>query len=161
MEQLTLFKPTYKYMIDASSVFSQKENDSFPRKIHKTLWERIDMMIETQEIVTCSEIEEEVKIDDEVGHWLHDHRCIILPIDEPIQRNVRKIVTEHPRLIEFGVSGSSSGDAFLIATAMKYGLTIITEENKEKHNKIPYICRSYSIQTKNITELCKEEGWVF
>ena len=35
MEQLTLFELPYKYIIDASSVFSQKENDSFPRSVHK------------------------------------------------------------------------------------------------------------------------------
>ena len=161
MEQLTFFTPSYKYIIDTSSVFSQKENYHFPRNIHKTLWERIENLIENQEIVTCTEIEEEVKADNEVGHWLQDHQCIILPIDDPIQINVRKIVTEHPKLISFGISGSSSGDAFLIATAMKYKLTVITEENKEKQSKIPYICSSYGIQAINITELCKEEGWVF
>ena len=161
MEQLTLFKPPYRYIIDTSSVFSQKENDSFPRRIHKTLWENIEKMIESEEIVTCSEIEEEVKVDNEVGHWLQDHKCVILPIDDTVQKNVRRIVTEHPKLITFGISGSSSGDAFLIATAMKYDLTIITEEKKEKQHKIPYICNSYGVQTKNITELCKEKGWVF
>lgn len=161
MEQLTFFPPPYKYIIDSSSIFSQKENDRFPRKIHKTLWERIDKMIETQVIVTCSEIEEEVKVDNEVGHWLYDHQCVILQIDDSVQKNVRKIVTEHPNLIHFGASGSSSGDAFLIATAMKNKLIVITEENKEKQSKIPFICNSYGIQTKNITELCKEEGWVF
>jgi len=36
-------------------------------------------------------------------------------------------------------NGSSSDDAFLNATAMKYGLTIITVENRDKQNKIPEI----------------------
>ena len=60
-----------------------------------------------------------------------------------------------------GGKGSSSGDAFLIATAMKYNLTIITEEKKDKQNKIPIICKDYGIQTMSITELCVAEGWVF
>lgn len=33
----------------------------------------------------------------------------------------------------------SSGDAFLIATTMKYGYTVITEENKTKQKKIPFV----------------------
>ena len=46
---------------------------------------------------------------------------MIFQIDDDIQKNVRKIVTEHPKMISFsGGKGSSSGDAFLIATAMKY-----------------------------------------
>jgi hypothetical protein len=60
-----------------------------------------------------------------------------------------------------GGKGSSSGDAFLIATALKYKLIIITEENKEKQNKIPQICKDYGIQTVSLTDLCICEGWVF
>lgn len=95
-------------------------------------------------------------------NWLGSKQCVILPIDDEVQRNVKRIVTEHPKMISFsGGKGSSSGDAFLIATAMKYNLTIITEENKDKQNKIPNICKYYGIPTMSITELCVAEGWVF
>lgn len=162
MEQLTLIKPPYKYIIDASSILAQKPTDVLPRQVHKSLWEMIEKSIEDQIIVTCSEIEEEVKKDDIVGKWLGLNKCIILPIDNEIQRNVKKVVTEHPKMINFsGYGGSSSGDAFLIATAMKYELIIITEENKDKNNKIPNICKHYGITTMNITEMCASEGWVF
>ena len=162
MEQLTLFNPPYKYLIDSSSIMTQKPDDAFPRQVHKSLWDKIEKNIEDRIIVTCSEIEEEVKIDDIVGKWLGSKRCMILPIDDEVQRNVRRIVTEHPKMICFsGGKGSSSGDAFLIATAMKYTLTIITEEKKDKKNKIPNICKYYGIPTMNITELCIAEGWVF
>ena len=53
----------------------------------------------------------------------------ILPIDDEVQENVKKVVTTNPQLIDFH-KVKSSGDAFLIATAMKYGLTVITEESK-------------------------------
>ena len=139
MEQMTLFTPSYKYLIDSSSILAQKPSDAFPRLVHKSLWAMIEKYIGDQTIVTCSEIEEEVKNDDDVGNWLGSQRCIVLPIDETVQLNVRKIVTEYPRIISFsGGQGSSSGDAFLIATAMKYNLTIITEENKDKQYKIPW-----------------------
>ncbi len=162
MEQLSLFKPPYKYLIDSSSIMAQKPTDVLPRQVHKSLWEKIEKSIKDKVLVTCSEIEEEVKNDDVVGDWLSLKQCVILPIDDTIQRNVRRIVTEHPRMINFsGGKGSSSGDAFLIATAMKYELTIITEENKDKQNKIPCICKFYGIPTMNVTELCVFEGWVF
>ena len=75
---------------------------------------------------------------------------------------MRQIVTEHPKMIEFtGKSGTSSGDAFLIATAMKYDLAVITEENPDKETKIPKICQSYGIRAMNITELCEQENWIF
>ncbi len=162
MEQLTLFKPPYKYLIDSSSILTQKPTDSLPRQVHRSLWEMIEKNIEDEIIATCSEIEEEVKNDDVVGKWLGSKQYVILPIDDEVQRNVRRIVTEHPKMISFsGGKGSSSGDAFLIATAMKYNLTIITEEKKDKQNKIPDICKSYEIPTMSITKLCVAEGWVF
>ena len=162
MEQMTFFPPPYKYLMDASSILAQKPTDAFPRIVHKTMWKNIEKSIAEQSIVTCTEINEEVQNDNDVGNWLSSHRCLILPIDEEVQMNVRKIVTEHPKMIDFsGRQGSSSGDAFLIATAMKYNLTIITEENKTKQYKIPWVCKQYGIRTLNITELCVAEGWEF
>ena len=162
MEQLTLFTPSYKYLIDSSSILAQKPSDALPRQVHKSLWEKIEKSIQEQTIATCSEIEEEVKKDNIVGNWFGSTQCVILPIDDKVQKNVRRIVTEHPKMICFsGGKGSSSGDAFLIATAMKYNLAIITEEKKDKQNKIPIICKDYGIQTMSITELCVAEGWVF
>lgn len=161
MEQMTLFTPPYKYLIDSSSIMAQKPTDSFPRLVHSSLWEAIEKSVKEKLIVTCSEIEEEVKNDNIVGNWLGSQQCVVLPIDDEVQLNVRKIVTEHPRMISFsGGQGSSSGDAFLIATAMKYNLPIITEEG-DKKNHIPDICRDYGIRTVNITGLCIAEGWRF
>ena len=55
----------------------------------------------------------------------------------------------------------SSGDAFLIATAMKYGLTVITEESKKGEKKIPYVCKSLNVPCIDILGLCEREGWQF
>ena len=76
-------------------------------------------------------------------------------------------------LLQFCIDGEGSleidgitysilpGDAFLIATAMKYGLAVITEENPDKPTKIPQICKKYGLQAMNITKLCEVEGWKF
>lgn len=60
-----------------------------------------------------------------------------------------------------GKSAGSSGDAFLVATAMKYGLAVITEEKKGVPNKIPYVCNAMEVSCINIDELCIAEGWQF
>lgn len=161
MGQLTLFKLPYKYIIDTSSILSQKPSEPHRRTVYKGQWEAIEEKIRDKSIVTCSEVLEEIK-DDNIKKWLHEHNCVILEIDSEIQKNVTKIVTENPKMIEFsGKSGTSSGDAFLIATAMKYELVVITEENKDKPNKIPKICERYGLTSVNITELCEKENWTF
>jgi uncharacterized protein YacL len=81
-------------------------------------------------------------------------------LDEEIQRNVISIVTVHPKLVSFE-QVKSAGDAFLIAMAMKYRLTVITEENKDKSYKIPKVCGAMGIPCLNIIELCSKEEWRF
>lgn len=148
-----------KYIIDTSSILSQKDNEPHRRSINKTLWKHIVALIEQQRIVTCSEIIEEVN-DDDLKKWFSGLQGVIIPIDNEIQENVRKVVTSNPQLIDFQKL-KSSGDAFLIATAMKYGLTVITEENKKGEKKIPFVCRNLKVPCVDIWGLCEQEGWTF
>ena len=74
--------------------------------------------------------------------------------------NVKKGVTSNPQLVDFK-ENKSSGDAFLIATAMKYGYTVITEENKTKQKKIPFVCKNLNVPCVDIIGLCEQEGWSF
>jgi hypothetical protein len=157
--QQTLLPPPYRYLIDTCSILSQKPDEPHRRNVYGSMWTKIDELIENKAIVTCSEVKSEVE-DDDMQHWLAEHGCVVLGIDDDIQRNVTKIVTEHPSLIDIK-NAKSSGDAFLIATAMKYSLAIITEENKNSTKKIPMICKAYDIPCFNITELAEKEKWVF
>lgn len=159
LEQQSMFAPPYRYIIDTCSILSQKSDEPHRRNVYTTLWERIDELVSKQAIVTCSEINDEVD-DEPIQQWLAKHHCVVLDIDDRIQQLVSRVVTEHPELIDFK-NAKSSGDAFLIATAMKYGLSVITEENKASPKKVPQICQAYSIHCYNITELAEKEGWQF
>ena len=110
-------------------------------------------------IVTCSEIIEEVN-DDALKQWYIGLSGEILPIDDEVQENVKKVVTTNPQLIDFH-KVKSSGDAFLIATAMKYGLTVITEESKKGEKKIPFVCQNLHVPCVDILGLCEKEEWSF
>lgn len=157
--QQTIFAPPYRYIIDTCSILSQKLGEPHRRNVYSTLWDSIDQLVQRQVIVICSEIREEVE-DDDVQQWLAQHQCVVLEIDDDIQRLVARIVTEHPELIDFK-NAKSSGDAFLIATAMKYSLSVITEESKTSSKKIPHICLAYGIPCYNITEFAENQGWQF
>jgi len=159
MEQMTLFELPYKYIIDTSSLLSQKEGEPHNRKTYVTMWANIEQYIKDSIIIICSEIAEEVQ-DSEINDWLSSLACAVIEIDEEIQQNVIRIVTSNPSLIEFR-QNKSSGDAFLIATAMKYNLTVITEEGKLSPKKIPYVCHNLGVDCININELCEKENWTF
>jgi hypothetical protein len=159
MDQIRLFELPYKYIIDASSLLSQKEGEPHNRKTYVTMWENIERYIKEQKIITCSEIAEEVQ-DKEISDWLSLLPCTVLEIDDDVQSNVVTVVTSNPRLIEFQ-QNKSSGDAFLIATAMKHRLIVVTEERKSSPKKIPQVCQNLGIDCININELCERENWRF
>jgi len=159
VEQLTLIPPPYRYIIDTCSILSQKPNEPQRRSVYRTLWQNIEALIKSKDIVICSEIKDEVE-DEALIIWLQMNGCEVLEADSDIQRNLTKIVNEHPELLNF-TNMKSSGDAFLIATAMKYGIAVITEEDKKSPKKIPKICGAYNIPCYSVTELADKEGWTF
>lgn len=161
VHQMNLFAETlpYKYIIDSSSIFSQKDNEPHRRAVHRSLWERIEQLMKKKVVVTSSEIADEIK-DKDLESWLRMQGCIILSVNESIQQNVTQIVTKNPKLVDFK-QAKSSGDAFLIATAMEYNLTIVTEENKDSPYKIPKVAEGMGVSAIDINELCLREGWQF
>jgi len=161
MEQIAFFdmKPPYKYIIDTSSILSQKDNEIYRRDVYKRKWVQIDELIRKHEIITCCEVIDEI-YDENILTWIKSLNCKVLKIDTTIQQNVIKVVTKHPILIDFKHT-KSSGDAFIIATAMKYNLTVVTEEKENSPKKIPFICKSLNIPCVNILGLCIKEGWIF
>lgn len=157
--QTTLFQLPYRYIMDSCSIFSQKSDEPYRRSVYNTLWQNIDALLKSKDIVICSEIKDEVE-DEELKLWLQMNGCEVLELDPVIQIYVSKIVNEHPNLLNF-TNMKSSGDVFLIATAMKFGIAVITEENKNSPKKIPKICEAYNISCYNLTELAEKEGWTF
>lgn len=150
-------KSTAKYIIDTSAILSQKSDEQYRRNVYRSLWETIDEMIRDGEIVTCSEIAQEVQ-DEELKDWMKKCQLVILPIDDDIQNNVRDIVTRvNKSLIDFRAN-KSSGDPFLIATAKKYNLTVITEEAEESPKKIPFTCHKMGINCVNILGFMEENN---
>ena len=157
--QMTLIPPPYQYIIDTCSIISQKSGEPHRRSVYSTLWKKIDELVQSKVIVICSEIRDEIE-DEDMKLWLQQNGCETLEVDTIIQQNVSKIVNEHPKLLNFA-NMKSSGDAFLIATAMRYKIAVITEEDKNSPKKIPKICEAYDIPCYNVTELAEKEGWMF
>lgn len=160
MEETSLIPPVRKYIIDASSLISQKSDESYNIAVHSSMWSKIADLINKGIIVTNRVILNEIR-DPEVIDWLKSKGIQKLEIDKETQECVKKILKEHPKMIKIKKTGSSSGDPFLIASAMRYNLIVITEESKTSENKIPQVCDAYSIKCLNLNELCINEGWKF
>jgi len=162
MEQM-IFPPPYRYIIDTCSLFEQTADRKYNRAIHKTLWSKIEQLIKSKQIVVCTDISNEIKKNEELGEdYLVNKQCEVLEATQNIQDKVIEIVNKYPEMLKFKEGpGQSSGDAFLIATAIVYKLTIITEENPKKIGKIPDIASKCGVEVVNINGLCGKEKWEF
>ena len=95
-------------------------------------------------------------LDEDIKDWMTSRGMQVLPIDDEVQENVREIVTiVNKDLIDFK-DNKSSGDAFLIATAKKYGLCVITEERSNSPKKIPFTCQKMGIKCLNMLDFMEE-----
>ena len=149
----------YKFIIDTSAMLTQKGNVMFRRSVLRSQWAALDEMVQNEEIVTCSEIKEEVQ-DESIKQWMIDCSMKVLPLDEEVQAHVKTVVKTYTDLVDFKAN-KSSGDAFLIATAMKYRLTVITNESKTSPKKIPHTCELLSIPCVNIIEFFEQQRFVY
>ena len=159
MGTVSRFNAARRYIMDTSSLLSQKENEPHDRKTFVTMWLNIERLIKEQRIVVCSENVDEIH-DEEISKWLSGLQCNVVEIDDEVQRNVIKVVTTYPLLVDIH-KNKSSADPFLIATALKYGLVVVSEEKKGSLKRIPDVCNGLGVDCVNINELCAREQWQF
>jgi hypothetical protein len=154
--------PPYKYLLDTSAAISQRdEREKYPRDVNVTLWQDIDQLIRNRVIVSCSEVSEEInEKDDVISSWFKSVGCVCLPIDEAVQLEAIKILEKFPGIVDFK-KNKSSGDVFVIATAIEWNLTVITLEDGRCPDKIPKVCRALERDCLDIHGLCIREGWKY
>lgn len=161
--QSSLFRPPYRFIFDTNVILAQNPKfQPYPRSVNSEMWRRIDELVKEQEIVTCGQIAREIEARDDFAHqWFKTCGIKIIEEDESIQRIVKQVVNEHPDMIKLRATKTSSGDAFLIATAIEHDLIIVTQEKKTSPIKIPQIADCYGIKSVNLMEFCEMKGWAF
>ena len=92
---------------------------------------------------------------------------MFITLNSDALRQVREITNKHKNLITQS-RFRPQADPFIIALAidLKNSLTkdepiIITHENPIKHNKIPYVAKSYGIKSDRLMGLFAREQWAF
>lgn len=107
--------------------------------------------------------------------WAEERKEIFQPIDEHVQAHCLSIMSDYPNLYN-RTSTRSQGDPWVIATAMRFSCTVVTEEvavfpkftdsfehvQKTKGHariKIPDVCRCVRIPCVDIRGLMRAERW--
>jgi predicted nucleic acid-binding protein len=127
--------------------------DVFP-----TLWQRIESQITAGSVFSSEEVYVELaKKDDDLHKWIQKHKHMLVPPEEEIQREVAKILTKYPRLVDT-LKNRSQADPFVIATAIQFKATVVTGESPgtEDRPRIPFVCQREGIKCIDFLQMLRE-----
>lgn len=148
-----------KYVIDTCSL--TKMRHTYPIDVFPTAWEKLSSLSESGTLISAEDVLEELKaFDDEILKWAQDQSNFFYPLDGHVQKLATRILTEHPGLLDLK-KNKSSGDPFIVATAMYTGCILVTEEkfsNSPTRPKIPNVCKALGIECINLVEMFRRES---
>ena len=141
------------YVIDACALINAAQNYNMAKKSFAHIWEALDTMIQNGELISSSEVIDELK-DDDLKEWAKGHKECFTPLTKEVQEKTTEVLAQFPTMIKIRSSGNSNADPFLVATAAVQGGTIVTDEkmgdHKTKDYKIPNVCQALDIPYMNL-----------
>ena len=136
------------YVIDACALIDAAKEYKMAKKTFAPIWEAFDNLIKSGQLVTSSEIHDELKDDDLIA-WTKTHKDFFVPLSKEIQEQVSIVLSKYPTLIKMKSSSNSNGDPFLVATAIVNNGCIVTNERwgdeKTGDYHIPNVCKGFDI----------------
>ena len=101
-------------------------------------------------IIFCpEEVRRELeKKEDGLFKWANGTRGLFEPLSEPVQRRMREILLDYPRLVDTR-KGRDLADPWVIASAWEAGATVVTRETVKNRGPdrygIPEVCAELNI----------------
>src|SRR5947208_17061116 len=101
---------------------------SYPPDVFRSLWDRIEELVDAGEIIASEEVYVELaKKDDDLHDWIQARKSMLVPPDEAIQERVAEILGKYPRLADT-LKGRSQAHPFVIAPTVDLGSGGVTGE---------------------------------
>lgn len=161
VRQTELF-PRKIYCIDTSSLINLMppwKKDIYRRDVFPTLWEKLENMISSDELISAMEVYEEIKVgQDEIYKWCKNNKKMFKDIDDcQSQRfqDVKKQYDENYWEIESGKERWA--DPWVISLSICEEAIIVADENNVQ-NKIPFIAGKFNVTCLGLLDFFKEIG---
>ncbi|MBT9132402.1 MAG: hypothetical protein DDT33_00918 [Firmicutes bacterium] len=150
-----------RYVIDTCSLTQLRR--VYPHDVYpfQAVWDKVGDLADRGILISIEDVYEELKVqDDEVFDWAKKYSHMFLPLDAIVQTKASQVLREHPNLIDLKKK-KSSADPFIIATALLYSCTVVTEERMSdslRVSKIPDVCKAYKIGCIKLLELLRRDN---
>lgn len=158
------------YIIDSSSLIELNRHN--PLDVFPSIWEKLKLLINKGILISPKEVLYEIiENDDQLAKWAKNQNKLF---KDPTQKQIeilKKILKECPSLVK--EDRRHDADTWVIALALEMAtdsqttLTpikriVVTEETlRGDRIKIPFVCQKYNIESINIVDMFRTEGWKF
>jgi len=150
------------YVIDTSA-FIDLWRRRYPRDVFPTIWQRIDELINSGELIAPDEVLGELKIQrDDLADWAKK-QSLFKSLDAEQISYVQKIIGQFPNSFD-PQKTTPDADPFVVALALSKGWKVITSESPggtSPRKKIPDLCVHYKIPCLSVLEFFREKQWTF
>jgi hypothetical protein len=151
------------FCLDTSAFIDAWER-YYPEDVFPGVWEKMNELVTAGKIVASDEVYKEIKKNTTgVYTWAKTHKGLFVATDVPIQKEVAKIMTQFPGLVDPRRSRSGA-DPMVIALAMTRSFTVVTGElpsNNPAKPKIPDVCKHYGVLYCNVLGMLRALGFKF
>lgn len=141
------------YVIDACALIDAAKEYNMSKKTFSPIWEAFEELINNGQLITSTEIQDELK-DDDLITWSKKHKELFIPLTKEIQEQVFEVLKKYPTLIKMKSTSNSNGDPFLVATAIVNNGCIVTNERpgdeKTGDYHIPNVCKGFDVPYMNL-----------
>ena len=156
-----------RYCIDTSALIDF--SNQFKRTRYETLWQRIERMIQSKELISPLEVYKEImQSEDKEAYllqWSSKHkRNLFRQVDPEQAALMKRIVKQYPHLAPHEKVPPVFADPFLVALARIEGATVICNERFAKTGapaRVPDVCKSYDVKCVSLEVFMDEKKWKF
>jgi hypothetical protein len=158
------------YIIDSSSLIELNKHHAMD--VFVSVWKNISELIKNDKFIAPREVLKEIEnFDDSLAKWAKKQKKLFKnPTTRQIEI-VQEILREYPSIVN--IDAKHSADPWVIALAIEQSTNpqqtlfqikrIVVTEEKLRGNKvrIPYICQNKKIESIDVVDLFRTEGWKF
>src|SRR3989338_1424888 len=158
------------YVIDSSSLIDL--NHTNPIDVFPTVWKKLEGLIYNGTLLSPREVFNEIREgDDQLTQLVKKQKkMFVIPTTRQIEI-VKDILAKYPSIVN--ENNKYDADPWIIALAVKLSKStqktvfpvkrlVVTEERlRGSQIRIPFVCQQYSIESINIVDMFRQEGWKF
>lgn len=158
------------YVIDTSSLIELNKHN--PMDVYPGVWTRMEQLIGQGRLHAPKEVYHEIgQMDDRLFEWSKDQIEMFIETTKGQIAIVREILADYPGLIH--TDRKYDADPWVIALTVEMVRSpqrtlvgvrrIVVTEERIRGNKvrIPFVCRELGIESIDILDLFRTEGWKF